>query len=235
MTADEEVPMRRHTVGDVMTSPAISVPETATYHEIVDTMVAHHISAVPVVNANGYVVGVVSEADLLPKMEFAGREPVHRLFQRKRVRDSHRKAGAVLAVDLMSGPAVVIRPAASIAAAAALMGEHQVKRLPVVDAADNLIGIVSRADLVRLYARPDDEILSEIRDHVLSRLLSIDPDLLSITVTQGVVSIGGAVGRRSTVSVVELVIQAVPGVVHVANHLSYRFDDEQHPIVLPVP
>jgi hypothetical protein len=97
------------------------------------------------------------------------------------------------------------------------------------------VGIVSWADLVRLYARPDDEILAEIREHVLSRLLTIDPDQLSIAVTKGVVSIGGAVGRRSTVGVVELVIQAVPGVVHVANHLSYRFDDEQHPMVLPVP
>ena len=226
--------MRRHTVGDVMTSPAVSVPETATYHEIVDAMVAHHISAVPVVNANGYVVGVVSEADLLPKMEFAGREPVHRLIERKRVRDGRRKAGAVLAVDLMSEPAVVIRPVASIAAAAAMMSEHQVKRLPVIDDADNLIGIVSRSDLVRLYARPDDEILSEIREHVLTRMLSMDPDRLSIEVTKGVVSIAGTVGRRSTVSVLELLIQAVPGVVHVANHLSYRFDDEQHPLDLPV-
>jgi CBS domain-containing protein len=217
-----------------MTSPAISVPETATYHDIVDVMVTHNISAVPVVDADETVVGVVSEADLLHKMEFAGGGPAQRLIERKRVRDGRRKATAVLAVDLMSEPAIVIRPAASIPAAAALMSEHGVKRLPVVDGDDRLIGVVSRADLVRLYARPDNQILSDIREYVLLGTLSMDPDALSIEVDNGVVSLAGAVGRRSTVKIVEILVQAVPGVVDVANHLSYHFDDEQRPIVLPV-
>jgi CBS domain-containing protein len=226
--------MRRHTVGDVMTSPAISVPETATYHDIIDAMVAHNISAVPVVGADGYVVGVVSEADLLHKMEFAGGGPVHRLLERKRTRDGRRKAAAVLAVDLMSQPAIVIRPTASISAAAALMTEHGVKRLPVVDGEDQLVGVVSRADLVRLYARPDDQILSDIREHVLRRTLCMDADVLTVEVVNGVVSVAGTVDRRSTVDVVELLVQSVPGVVNVANHLSYRFDDEHRAMSLPV-
>jgi CBS domain-containing protein len=210
------------------------VPETATYHDIVDVMVTHNISAVPVVNADGTVVGVVSEADLLHKMEFAGGSPARRLIERKRVRDGRRKATAVLAADLMSKPAIVIRPAASISAAAALMSEHGVKRLPVVDGDDRLIGVVSRADLVRLYARPDNQILSDIREYVFLRTWSMDPDALTIEVDNGAVSLAGAVGRRSTVKIVELLVQAVPGVVDVANRLCYHFDDEQRPIVLPV-
>lgn len=218
--------MKRHTVADVMTTPAVSVPETASYHDIVDAMVTHSISAVPVVSAGGAVVGVVSEADLLPKMEFAAGGPERRRLERKRVRDGRRKADAVLAADLMSRRVVVIRPTASIAAAAALMNEHQVKRLPVVDQADRLVGIVSRSDLIRLYARADGDILADVRDQVLQRTLSMDPDALSVAVSQGVVSVAGTVDRRSTVRVVELLTQTVPGVVDVANHLSYRFDDE---------
>jgi CBS domain-containing protein len=226
--------MRRHTVGDVMTSPAISVSESATYHDIIDTMVVHNISAVPVVDAKDSVVGVVSEADLLHKMAFAGRDPAHRLIERRRVRDGRRKAAAVLAVDLMSEPAVVIRPTASIAMAAALMSEHGIKRLPVVDGEDRLIGVVSRVDLVRLYARPDDQILSDIREYVFRRALTMDPDALTIGVVNGVASLAGAVDRRSTVNIVELLVQTVPGVVAVANHLSYHFDDERRPMILPV-
>jgi CBS domain-containing protein len=134
----------------------------------------------------------------------------------------------------MSEPAIVIRPAASIAAAAALMSEHEVKRLPVVDAEDRLIGVVSRADLVRLYARPDDQILSDIREFVFRRTLSMDPDALTVDVANGVATLAGAVDRRSTVKIVGLLVQTVPGVVEVENYLSYHFDDEHQPIAFPV-
>jgi CBS-domain-containing membrane protein len=149
------------------------------------------------------------------------------------VRDGRRKAGAILAVDLMSEPAVVIGASASIPAAAALMNEHAVKRLPVVDGRHRLLGVVSRADLIRLYARPDDQIRSDIREHVLHHTLALDPDALTVQVQHGTVSIAGTVARRSTVALVELLVQAVPGVVEVANNLSYRFDDEHRPVVVP--
>jgi CBS domain-containing protein len=113
------------------------------------------------------------------------------------------------------------------------MSEHGVKRLPVVDGDDRLVGVVSRADLVRLYARPDNQILSDIRDYVLHGTLSMDPDALTVKVDDGVVTIAGVVDRRSTVKIVGLLVQAVAGVVDVANHLSYHFDDEHRPVVLP--
>jgi CBS domain-containing protein len=191
-------------------------------------MVAHYISAVPVIDADESVVGVVSEADLLYKME-SGSGPAHRLIERKRIRDGRRKAAAVHAADLMSKPAIIVRSTASIRAAAVLMSENRVKRLPVVDGKGRLIGVVSRADLVRLYARPDDEILADIREYVLRRTLAMDPDSLAVRVHDGVATLAGAVGRRSTVHIVEVLVQAVPGVVDVANHLSYHIDDEHGP------
>jgi CBS domain-containing protein len=225
--------MKRWAVHDVMTSPAVSVSESASYHEIVDTMVSRDISAVPVVDADGYVVGLISEADLLHKIEFAGVAPARRLLERKRARAGRVKADAVVASDLMSGPAVVIRPAASIGEAAALMTAQGVKRLPVVDGEGYLAGVVSRCDLLRLYARPDDEILSEIRDQALLRTVWAQPDALSIDVKQGVVTLAGTVARRSGVTLLELLVRAVPGVVDVANNLTYRFDDRRDRPHLP--
>jgi CBS-domain-containing membrane protein len=143
------------------------------------------------------------------------------------------KSDAVVASDLKSEPAVVIRPAASIGEAAALMSVHSVKRLPVVDGAGYLIGIVSRSDLLRLYARPDDEIMSEIRDQALLRTLWTQPDGLSIEVKQREVTLGGTVDRRSSVQLLELFVRAVPGVVNVVNHLTSRFDDRRDRPRLP--
>lgn len=217
--------MKRRSVHDVMTTPALSVPESAGYHEIIDTMMRHGISAVPVVDADGRVVGVISEADLLHKIEFAGTAPANRLLERRRVRVGRAKAEAVLACDLMTSPAVVVRPTASIGAAAALMGQRHLKRLPVVDNDGYLVGIVSRCDLLRLYARPDDEVLSEIREQPLFRTLWTQPNAVSVEVRQGMVSLSGTVDRRSSVALLELLVRTVPGVVDVANHLTYHFDD----------
>lgn len=217
--------MKRRTVGDAMTSPVVSVLGSASYHAIVEVMVSKGISAVPVVDAEGRVVGVVSEADLLHKLEFAGVGPARGLLERRRSRDGRAKAGAVLAADLMSAPPVTVRPSASVGAAATLMSERHVKRLPVVDGAGTLVGIISRCDLLRLYARPDDELLSEIRDQVLLRTLWMDPDSLSVTVRQGVVTLAGATDRRSTIHLLEQLVQTVPGVTDVVSHLSYHLDD----------
>src|SRR5262249_41248813 len=102
--------MKRRSVHDVMTRPLVTVAPTATYHEIGDAMVSRRITALPVVDANGFVLGIVSEADLLHKVEFAGVAPAHHLIERRRARESRVKADAVVAADLMSKPAITIRP-----------------------------------------------------------------------------------------------------------------------------
>ncbi len=227
--------MKRRNVEDVMTTPAISVGETATYREIIDTMMSRGISAVPVVDADDRVVGVVSEADLLHKMEFAGVGPARRLIERRREREGRIKADATAASELMSEPPITIRPNATVGAAAALMSEYAVKRLPVVDSEGHLLGVISRCDLLQLYNRPDDEILSEIRDQVMLRTLWMDPDTVHVTVTRGAVTLGGTVDRRSSIDLLALLVHTVPGVTEVVNHLTYHFDDRAgHALVTPV-
>lgn len=217
--------MKRHTVSEVMTRDVVTVRDTSDYKDIVDVLVGRGISAVPVVGEGGAVVGVVSEADLLYKVEFTAVEPHRQLFERKRSRTARAKAGADSAADLMTAPAVVVSPKATTAEAARLMDEHQVKRLPVVDEDGWLVGIVSRSDLLWPYLRDDEGILQEVRDEVVLRTMWIDPNTLSIAVQRGVVTLGGELERRSSVPIVVGLVRSVAGVVDVVETFTYRHDD----------
>jgi predicted transcriptional regulator len=170
---------------------------------------------------------VVSEADLLHKIEFAGHEPHAALFERKRVRKARGKAAADTAADLMTAPAVVIGAHESVAAAAKVMDTERVKRLPVVGREGQLVGIVSRGDVLRLYLRTDDDIRNEVRDEVFLRTLWIDPTNIAVDVTDGVVTLAGTLDRRSTIPLVMQIVASVAGVVDVIDHLSYHFDDRR--------
>ena len=227
--------MKRHSVSEIMTRDVVTVRETSGYKEIVEALASHALSAVPVVDDDGRVLGVVSEADLLHKIEFAGFDPQVRLFERKRVRTARAKAGAETAHDLMTAPAIVISERDTVAAAAKLLDTERVKRLPVVDATGRLVGIVSRGDLLRLFLRSDKDILTEVRDEVLLKTLWIDPTNLGIEVDRGVVTLTGTLDRRSTLPLVVRMVETVAGVVDVVDHLSYHYDDirgrEERPVL----
>ena len=135
--------MRTWQVDDVMTTAVVTVEPHAPYRTVVDVLIAHRFSAVPVVDDFQRVTGVVSEADLLRKIEYAGHEEP-RMFDSRRRRGERTKATARTAANLMSSPPVVALSGTPIAAAARLMDGEGVKRLPVVDDLGRLIGIVSR-------------------------------------------------------------------------------------------
>jgi CBS domain-containing protein len=142
--------MKLWRVDEVMTKDVVSVQRRTPYREIVDLLINRRISAVPVVTRFGQVVGVVSEADLLHKVEADGAQP--RVFASLRRHGRGAKAAGRTAEDLMSAPAVTVAPSLSLAAAARRMRDEHIKRLPVVDETDRLLGIFrSTADnLVRL-------------------------------------------------------------------------------------
>jgi CBS domain-containing protein len=124
-----------------------------------------------------------------------------------------------------------IRPTASVADAARVMSERRVNRLPVVDE-DKLVGIVTRADLVRVFVRSDEEIASEIRDDVLERTLWVEDGRVgvevrcgTVEVRCGTVTLSGALDRRSDVELLERLVRRVPGVVAVASSVAWRVDD----------
>jgi CBS domain-containing protein len=217
--------MKQWTVSDVMTADVKSVREDTPYRAIVDALTGRHISAVPVVDGFEHVVGVVSEADLLHKIEFIGDEHERRVFERRSRREARAKADAAVAKDLMSAPAVTVLSSTPIVTAARLMDSERVKRLPVVDELGRLVGIVARADLLKMHLRLDPEIRADIIEGVLRQTLWLDPLPVDVDVAGGVVTLRGKVDRKSTVPVVLRLIEAVPGVVQVVNELGWDYDD----------
>jgi CBS domain-containing protein len=219
--------MRSQLVKDVMTGTVVAVRTTAAYKEIVDALVDHAVSAVPVIDEQTKVVGVVSEADLLHKLELAVADVHVRLFDRRRTRATKEKAAGELASALMSSPAITISPESPIGEAARLMEREQVKRLPVVDADGRLVGIVSRRDLLRPYLRPDTAIRDDVVNEVLDRSLWVEPQTIEVVVKDGRVVLRGRADRRSTAQIAARLTRAVDGVVAVIDEMSWGFDDTQ--------
>jgi len=225
--------MKRHTVADVMTRRVATVTEETTYKQIVETLTKNGVSAVPVVDLDQHVIGVVSEADLLHKVDTAGLEPRGWPLERKRTRIAREKANADFAGDLMTVPPITVTESDSVAVAARLMDTEQVKRLPVVDSKGRLVGIVSRSDLLRPYLRTDEDLREEISQGVLLRTMWMDPREFTVAVDQGIVTIRGEVERSSSIPILIGIIRSVPGVVDVIERVSSRLDDDRQPTPPP--
>ncbi|MEU8617754.1 CBS domain-containing protein [Streptomyces sp. NPDC048623] len=202
------MPAMPRTVSDVMTHTAIAVGRDAPYKEIVALMAEWKVSALPVLEGEGRVIGVVSEADLLPKEEFRTEEP-----RLPAEREAALKAGALRAGELMSSPAVTVHPDATLSEAARIMATRKVKRLPVVNGLGMLEGVVSRGDLLTVFLRPDAEIEEEIRSELLAELMP--PAQLGVSVSEGVVTLHGALPDRALVPLLARAVRAVEGVVDV--------------------
>jgi CBS domain-containing protein len=217
-------------VWDVMTRQVVVVDESAPFKEIVELLEEHRVSALPVVDADDRVVGVVSEADLLLKevIDAAG-ENDGRLFERKRRKVERAKAAGAVAADVMTAPAITVRAGATLSDAARLMKDHGIKRLPVVESDGKLVGIVSRADLLRVFLRPDQDIKQEIERSVIEETLWMDPSRVRVGVRQGVVTAEGTVEQRSMIPVLIGLIHGVEGVVGVEDRLTYEVDDVSVP------
>jgi CBS-domain-containing membrane protein len=225
--------MKRWYVGDVMTVDVVTVSPEMGYKAVADLLVERSVSAVPVVNASGIVVGVVSEADLLAKLEYADRVPRHPLSAR-RMRYRTRKATGDTAAELMTAPAVTVRATETVTRAARLMEAAGIKRLLVVDDNGRLAGIVSRRDLLRLYTRSDAETLAALHDGMLHSLW-IDPSTLDMRVVDGIVTLAGQVDKRSTAAILVAFALGTPGVVDVVDRLDVEVDDTpRHGRALPV-
>ena len=183
---------------------------------------ANHISGAPVCNPAGDVVGVISEADILRKEEGVRPDVGGRFNWLLRKLDGETaKVGARTAGEAMTSPALTIRATEPVSTAAQLMVERSINRLPVVSDGE-LVGIVTRADLVRAFHRSDDEIAREIRDEVLVHALWLAPEALSLDVRSGVVAIRGTVETEADADVAVRLIRRIPGVVDVQHDLRPR-------------
>lgn len=217
------IAMKGTKVKDVMTANVIAVREDAGFKEMVATMRSQRISAFPVIDAWGQVIGVVSEDDLLLKATVPALPPgLTRLAWRLRQRS---KADGMTAGEVMTRPAVTVSEDAFVGEAARRMQSRLVKRLPVVDSSGTLRGIVSRADLLSVYERPDTEIHDEVVKAVLIGEFGLDEQEFAVTVNSGVVTITGPVAKRAVALSLLAAIRHAEGVVGVRDRLSYPEQD----------
>jgi CBS domain-containing protein len=217
--------VRNSLVRDVMTTEVVTVEPSTPFKEIVARLAGHGISAVPVADADRRVLGVVTEADLLLKQELPDSlAHVPPVWSRRRRRE-RRKAAAVAADKLLTAPAATVPPTATVVEAARRLHAAGIQRLPVVDEKDRLVGIVSSADLLRVFTRPDHAIEREILDDVIVAEFMMASSRFFIEVDNGVVVLQGRVERRSLIPYLVRAVHDVEGVVRVEDRLTFDLDD----------
>jgi len=225
----------KSTVKEVMTTRVVWVKKGASFREMARALRENRVSAFPVLDEEGKVIGVVSEADMLTK-EALGDERdglpgmVNDLLHHKDLQ----KARGITAGDLMTAPPVTVGLEDTVQHAARLMYTHKVKRLPVVDANGHLAGILSRADVLAVFDRPDEDIRREVHAEVLFDQVLGDPNRLSVAVKDGVVTLAGTPETEAIGHEIVDQTRHIQGVVAVRDRLSYppRKDPDYDPCVM---
>jgi CBS domain-containing protein len=202
-------------VRDVMTAPAISVGHSAPLKEVVDLMLRHGVGALPVVDDRGALVGVISDADLITKPAQGG--------------GRHRWDTAG---EIMSTPADSAHLDDTVRHLARRMIDDHRKHFPVIDGSRRLVGVVSRCDLLRMFDRPDAELAADVSD-ALAEDPALDGYELSVTASDGVVTIEGTVGRIDDVTHVRRLAWMVPCVTDVASYLTIAEAGRAHASASP--
>jgi CBS domain-containing protein len=215
----------QRTVQDVMTRDVVVARTSTPFHELVELLSRHHLRALPVVDDSGHVLGIVSESDLLLKKVEALKAPHDAEELTARHHLERAKAAGTTAEQVMTAPAVTVYPEELIADAARRLHARKIDQLPVVDRAGTLIGIVSRADVLKVFLRSDEEIRFELLDEIARRLLRLHTDQLRVAVDGGVVTLAGQLERRSHAVALAELAGWVDGVVAVRDRLTYQHDD----------
>ncbi|MET8950140.1 CBS domain-containing protein [Streptomyces sp. NPDC004533] len=226
--------MKHNKVGSVMTTDVIRAEYRTPFKEVARLLADRHISGLPVVDDDDKVIGVVSETDLVARQsEALDADEPRRRFRfaplTSRARRQVAKATAFTAGQLMTVPPVTVHAEETIAEAARTMAQRHVKRLPVLDEEDRLVGIVTRRDLLQVFLRSDAEIRHEVIEEVLIRTLRLAPRSIDVFVVEGVVTLTGQLVRRTETAVAVSMTKQIDGVVAVIDQLTYRFDDSRLP------
>ena len=222
-------------VRDIMTTDPVRVTGDTRLKEAARLMVQHRVSGLPVVDEAGKLIGIVSEGDFIRRE--AGRDRPHGVSLLDAVfgEGELRPVGAETVAEVMTRGVVTITPEATVGEAARVMGRRSVKRLPVVDLEGDLVGIVSRSDIVGAFTKPDDVIEDEVREDVIRRLLFLDPELVAVSVSDGVVTLEGELENRTEAHLLEELARRIAGVVRVESRLRYKVDDRKLERNYPLP
>jgi CBS-domain-containing membrane protein len=218
------MPTMNAMVKDVMTAEVVAVRRDTTFKELAAALREHRVSAFPVIDDRARVIGVVSEADMLAKEAMTEPGVAAELLHHSDVR----KAEGMTAGALMTRQVVTVSPDDSIEQAARMMHFLKIRQLPAVNAGGELVGIVSRSDLLSVFDRPDEEIRKDIVDTMLLHEFLVDPRQFRVTVEGGVVTLEGTPETAALGRALVRKARHVPGVVAVRDRLAYSDD---YPIV----
>lgn len=212
-------------IRDVMTTDPVTTTPDTNLKEAARLMVVHGISGLPVID-DGKVVGVVTEGDYLRRE--ADREQPYRLSLLEALFGDGEPTVVETVADVMTSTVHTIYPDATIGEAARIMAKRNIKRLPVIDENDELIGVISRADVVNAFTKPDEVIEDEVREDIVRRLLFLDPDELGVEVVDGVVTLSGTLENRTEAHLLEELTKRITGVTRVVTDgLAFEVDDER--------
>jgi len=221
---------------DVMTARVVTVRPETPVKDIAGLMLTHRISGLPVVTLAGELVGIVTEADLLYK-ETVGAQGnggfLRGLPPFGRTAETARKAEGLTAQDLMTSPVVTVEEDTPLREVTSIMVRRKINRVPVVREA-RLVGIVSRADVLRAFTRSDEELARAVREALLHDLW-VDVSMIQVSVRDGVVTVDGTVDRRSERELVGRWVATLDGVVAVENRLAFEYDDRDLVLAAPWP
>jgi len=211
---------------DAMTTDVLTIGPDDSLKGAARLMLARGVSGLPVIDADNKLVGIVTEAD------FVRQEAERSLHARRRLLatvfgDGDAREHGETVRDVMTASPLVVTADARIAEAARVMNERGVKRLPVVDSEGSLIGIISRADIVAAYVRPDDVIEDAVREDIIKRVLMIDPANLEVSVDDGVVSVKGQVDNRVDAQILEELTWRLEGVVRAEIDVSWSDGEDR--------
>jgi CBS-domain-containing membrane protein len=209
-------------VSDVMSTDPMTVTPETSLKDAARVMVNGGVSGLPVLDHDGTLVGIITEADFVERTAGAHARR-RRLFDHIFGPGDTGLAGAEVVADAMTADVVTVEAEDSVTTAARKMVTFDVKRLPVIDQDGRLSGVVSRADVMRAFARSDAEIAVDV--HAMLRRLPIDPEAVQVSVEDGVVSLRGEVDGRPDRLVVDELVAHIDGVVRVDDQLTWNVDD----------
>ena len=215
--------MRSLTVEDVMTRDVVTARPQEPLKLLARLMHRTNVSAIPVIDGEGRLLGIVSEADLLRVEEEPRTSHLEWVVRAGAFMEADRVAERLTAGDAMTAEVVTVGPETSIRETIRTLVRAGVKRLPVVDREGTLVGIVSRHDLLMPVIRNDEEIRGEVAEAI--RWIGVDPDLVSVEVRDGSVTLRGRAGRRSEVEMVGALVGRIDGVLGLRNLLRYARQD----------
>lgn len=206
---------------DIMTMDVLTARPDESLKDAARTMVRAGVSGLPVVDSSGTLVGIITEADFLEREADRSR----RRLLNAMLDECDSVVEAETVGEVMSTDPVVIFPEATVTEAARMMAHHHVKRLPVVDESGKLVGIISRADVVAVFTRPDDVIEDEIREDIIRRVLLLEPDALDVQVKDGIVHISGTVPTATDARLLDELVRRIDGVVRLDSDVTFEVDD----------